>query len=400
MSGKSPEDLIAEFRNSYNPRIAVTVDMIATGTDIKPLEVLLFMRSVKSRVLYEQMIGRGTRVISDNDLSIVTKDAGSKHRFVIVDAVGVTENPKFDTQTLERKRHVPFPQLLQAVATGMIDADTLSSLAGRLAMLDRKLTEQDRYDVEAVSGGLSLNDLSNRLLDAVDPDVQFAAAQEATGEETPSPEAVAQAAAELQREAAKLLAANPRLRETLITIHQRNEQVIDDVTVDVLKEAGFDAAATERARSTVDSFRQFIEEHKDEITALELLYSRPYGQRQVTYADIKELASYPPAAAPQLDHGAALAGLCPGGAGQGAGHRSQAHADRHHLAGAPCGAGGGRAGPLSRGGAPTLCHVAGGPGGCRPHLHAGAALVAGPHRRADRAEPDDRAGGLRLRRLL
>ena len=67
-TGKKPEDLIAEFRNSYNPRIAVTVDMIATGTDIKPLEVVLFMRSVKSRSFFEQMKGRGVRVISEDDL--------------------------------------------------------------------------------------------------------------------------------------------------------------------------------------------------------------------------------------------------------------------------------------------------------------------------------------------
>ncbi len=111
VTGEQPEDLIAEFRNSYNPRIAVTVDMIATGTDIKPLEVLLFMRAGQVAHLFEQMKGRGTRVISANDLSIVTSDAGRKDHFVIVDAVGVTENPKLDTQTLERKRSVPFPQL-------------------------------------------------------------------------------------------------------------------------------------------------------------------------------------------------------------------------------------------------------------------------------------------------
>ncbi len=130
VSGVSPEDLINSFRNSYFPRIAVTVDMIATGTDIKPLEALLFMRPVRSRVLFEQMLGRGTRIINPEDLQAVTPDAREKTRFVIVDAVGVVEQEKVDTQTLERKRTVSFEKLLEQVAWGATDADTLSSLDG------------------------------------------------------------------------------------------------------------------------------------------------------------------------------------------------------------------------------------------------------------------------------
>jgi type I restriction enzyme, R subunit len=101
VTGVKTEDLIASFRNSYHPRIAVTVDMIATGTDIKPLEVLLFMRPVKSRVLFEQMLGRGTRVINSTDLQAVTPDARLKSHFVLVDAIGVIEQEKVETQTLD-----------------------------------------------------------------------------------------------------------------------------------------------------------------------------------------------------------------------------------------------------------------------------------------------------------
>ena len=118
VTGVKPEDLIASFRNSYNPRIAVTVDMVSTGTDIKPLEVLLFMRPVKSRVLFEQMLGRGTRVISETDLQAVTPDTRHRTHFVIVDAVGVVENPRADTQTMERKWTVPFDKLLEQVSWG------------------------------------------------------------------------------------------------------------------------------------------------------------------------------------------------------------------------------------------------------------------------------------------
>ena len=186
---------------------------------------------------------------------------------------------------------MPFPQLLQAVATGMVDSDTLTSLAARLATLERSLSEQDRYDVRTLSGGRSLHDLSHALLDAVDPDRHLAAAQADSGDDKPSPEAMEQAAGKLMREAARLLAANPDLRVKLVELHQRNEQVIDVVTVDEVLDAGYDPAALDLARSTVDTFRRYIETHKDEITALQLLYSRPYGQRALTYRDIQELAA-------------------------------------------------------------------------------------------------------------
>ena len=136
-----PENLISAFRTGYNPRIAVTVDMIATGTDIKPLEVLLFMRAVRSRVLFEQMLGRGTRVISETDFQAVTTTPNAhKTRFVIVDAVGVTEQELMDTGTVERKRSVPLKSLLEAVAVGAVDDDLLASLARRLSLMEKRLS--------------------------------------------------------------------------------------------------------------------------------------------------------------------------------------------------------------------------------------------------------------------
>ena len=68
---ENPKSVLSQFRNAYNPRIAVTVDMIATGTDVKPLECLLFMRDVKSKNYFEQMKGRGTRVLKPDDLKKV-----------------------------------------------------------------------------------------------------------------------------------------------------------------------------------------------------------------------------------------------------------------------------------------------------------------------------------------
>ena len=91
VSNLSPDQILQAFRNSYNPRIAVTVDMIATGTDVKPLEIVFFMRSVRSRGYFEQMKGRGVRVISETEMEQVNPGIKRKTRFVIVDAVGVCE---------------------------------------------------------------------------------------------------------------------------------------------------------------------------------------------------------------------------------------------------------------------------------------------------------------------
>jgi type I restriction enzyme R subunit len=295
-TGTPPETLIANFRNSYFPRVAVTVDMIATGTDIKPLEALLFLRAVKSRVLFEQMLGRGTRVINPNDLQAVTPDARLKDRFVIVDAVGIVEQEKMDTQTLERKPSKSFRQLLEAAALGVQDDDTLSSLAGRLVKLDRKLTEADRGRIHALGNGAAPAEIAQGILSAL--------------EWQPAPGTESTYEAQLSQ-AILPLAKNPDLRALLAEIHERNEQVLDTVSVDVLTEAGFAPEDSEKARATVESFRAFIEQHKDEITALQIIFSIPRGgdrahamrpnqstvradgvrPERLTYPAIKELAA-------------------------------------------------------------------------------------------------------------
>jgi type I restriction enzyme R subunit len=283
-SGTPPETLIANFRNSYYPRVAVTVDMIATGTDIKPLEALLFMRQVRSRVLFEQMLGRGTRVINPNDLQAVTPDARVKDRFVIVDAVGIVEQEKIDTQTLERKRSQSLRQLLEAVALGVQDDDTLSSLAGRLVKLDRKLSDADRSRIAATGAEQSPDEIARAILSALEPDSAI---------DAESSFDISRYEAQLEQ-AILPLAANPDLRALLAEIHERNEQTIDRVSVDALTEAGFAPEDSEKARATVESFRVFIEQHKDEITALQIIFAQPRrgGSRTaLTYPAIKELAA-------------------------------------------------------------------------------------------------------------
>ena len=284
------ESLIAEFRTSPQFRIAVTVDMIATGTDIRPLECLLFLRDVRSRVYFEQMKGRGTRVLTPTDLQSVSgADARAKTHFVIVDAVGVCESDKTDSRPLERQKSVAFDALLLGVALGKRDEDTLTSLAGRLARLDRELTPAVATELAALAGGQSLARLAGALLAATSPD---SAAARAAGKPGASPDEVApDLLAAAQKELVAAACApfdSPALRDALAKAKRDAEQTIDTVTADTVLAQGFDAAAKEKAAALVSSFREYIEQHRAEITALQLLYRRPYRQR-LTEGQLKEL---------------------------------------------------------------------------------------------------------------
>src|SRR6266478_4687808 len=213
-TGASPKELIQRFRNSPNPRIAVTVDMIATGTDIKPLEIVMFMRSVKSRSFFEQMKGRGVRVISDTDFQSVTPDAKTKTHFVIVDAVGVCERDKTDSRPLEQKPSVPLEKLMEHIAIGAREPELLSSLAGRLIRLEKRIESDVRAEVEKLSGGKTLSNIARDLLDAIDPDKIEAEAGRARPPGAPLQQADLQSASEkLAKEATKVIAANTDLRK-------------------------------------------------------------------------------------------------------------------------------------------------------------------------------------------
>ena len=291
-TGKKPEELLAEFRNSFNPRIAVTVDMIATGTDVKPLECLLFMRNINSAAYFEQMKGRGSRVVDADTLLGVTPDAKQKTHFVIVDAIGVCERDKTASKPLDRKPSVPLDKILDAVAKGMANADVVSTLAARLSRMEQEISEEQEQEIAAQAGGKSLTTLCHKLLESLDPDQNTARAAEKfripKGQE-PTEEQVEQVEQDAMREALKPFH-NPKLRETVLAIKRSLEQVIDETTKDELVRAGYDPKALEKAKSLITTFKQFIEDNKDEIEAIQVLYSRPY-RAGLRYRHVKELAA-------------------------------------------------------------------------------------------------------------
>lgn len=292
VTSAKPRDLIQAFRNGFEPRIAVTVDMIATGTDIKPIEIVMFMRAVKSRVLFEQMKGRGVRIIDPSDLKAVTPDAEAKTHFVIVDCVGMTDTQLCDTQPLERKKTVPFKTLLEHIAVGGTDPDVLSSLASRLSRLAKQCGPDEHKRITDVSEGVGLSDISRAIVSGLDPDRQISEARKAFGvpsEEKPTEEQIQQAREKLLKQATEPLATKPALRKLLQDLKKEVEQIIDEVSQDELLEAGASEQAKEKAKSLVTSFEQYLEENKDEIDALQFFYSQPYSKR-LQYKDIKELA--------------------------------------------------------------------------------------------------------------
>lgn len=290
-SGLKPEDLLSAFRNSFYPRIVVTVDMIATGTDVKPLEIVMFMRTVKSRTYFEQMKGRGVRICNPTEMAQATPDAGGeKTRFVIVDCVGVCEDEKMESAPLDSKRNVAFEKLLDAVAYGSTDDQVISSLASRLIRLDKKLDTAERESLEQAAG-LPMAQIAANMLHALDPDLHIEAARAELPEGAePSAAQVAAKAEELKRKAAEPLASNPQLRSQLVLVKQRADQIVDATSLDEVIEAGISDMSRDKARETVQSFRLFIEQHRDELTALRILYSKPYPMR-LHFADIKALAA-------------------------------------------------------------------------------------------------------------
>jgi type I restriction enzyme, R subunit len=276
------------FRTSPTLRIAVTVDMIATGTDVKPLECVFFMRDVRSASYFEQMKGRGARTIDDADYQAVTPDAETKTRFVLVDAIGVTEHSYLDACPLERSRSIPLKKLLDRAAALTLTEDEAATLASRLAKLELQLTPAERAELDRVAG-VAVRGIVSGLVAAVDPD-EHAKAIAAARAAAADPDSVDSTAViqTLVDRATRPLAANPELRTRILELRASHDQIIDEVSVDTLLDAR-GVVDIVHAREVVQSWSQYLADHRDEITALQVLFGRPGGPK-VNFAELRELA--------------------------------------------------------------------------------------------------------------
>jgi len=294
--GDDADSVLASFRNDYNPRIAVTVDMIATGTDVKPLEVLLFMRDVRSKGYYEQMKGRGVRSLDAESLKKVSNSAeGAKTHFVLIDAVGVEKSLKTESRPLERKPTLGLDSLLKGVAVGARDDDTVLSLGNRLVRLAKQLDDKALARIKQASGGLGLQDLARGLVQALDPDrvvadaLDTAKAAGITRSEATLLEAELDAARRKRVDAACQPFDAPALRDLIESARRDREQLIDHLNLDTVTRSEFAAQAQANAEAAVGKFREFLENHRDEIAALGFFYAQPYSRRELTLEMIEDL---------------------------------------------------------------------------------------------------------------
>ncbi|MCE2984122.1 MAG: DEAD/DEAH box helicase family protein, partial [Burkholderiales bacterium] len=290
------DSILSSFRNDYYPRIAVTVDMIATGTDVKPLEVLLFMRDVRSKGYYEQMKGRGVRSLDADGLKRVSNSAdGAKARFVLIDAVGVEKSLKTESRPLEKKPGVALKDLLQGVAVGHRDDDTVLSLANRLVRLAKQLDDKAQARIEKASGGIPVGELGKALINALNPDaivqtaINTAQAQGITRTEDCLSATEIEAARAARVAAACAPFDKPELRDVIDSARREHEQLIDHINLDQVTFAGFSQQAEAQAQTVIQTFAAYLKQHKDEIAALSFFYQQPYQRRQLTYDMVEEL---------------------------------------------------------------------------------------------------------------
>lgn len=290
-----PESILQQFRTAYYPRIAVTVDMIATGTDVKPIEVLVFMRDVRSRNYFQQMIGRGTRSLNKDDLIKVSPSAKlNKERFFIIDCMGAFKSLKVDYPVVDKKPSVPLKDLMR-LAVLQPDEDTLTSLAARLLRLDKQLTEKDRNKILELTGGKTIPEIAANLAKPFDPDFQFQTVAQTISlcpDEEPTEEQIKFVIQPFIQSAIRPFD-NPQLRDFIENARRNIYQIIDTANTDKVIHSGYDSQAKENAEEIINNFRKFIDENKDELIALRIYFSfsrdRARPVRDLNYNMIKDL---------------------------------------------------------------------------------------------------------------
>jgi type I restriction enzyme R subunit len=293
---EDPKTVLQQFRMSYYPRIAVTVDMIATGTDIRPLEVLLFMRDVKSRSYYEQMKGRGTRTCSLDELRSTGTPAAkfTKDHFVIIDAIGVEKSQKTDSRPLEKKPGLSLKEVLEGIAMGNKDEEMLTTLANRLIRLDKQINEKEKAAFAEKAGGKTINSVVKDLLNVYDADTVEILKLQAASDKPGASEEEINSTFKIQHskliEAATAVIDNYDLRNYIIDVRKKYDQYIDHINPDEITAMGWLADSKAAAENLVHDFKAWISAHKTEITALQLFYAQPYQRRELSYTMLKELA--------------------------------------------------------------------------------------------------------------
>lgn len=268
-SGDSNE-LIRQFRNDKEFRIAVTCTLVATGTDVKPLEVLIFMRDVASEPLYIQMKGRGVRTIGDDQLRNVTPNAFSKDCFFLVDAVGVTESPKLTPEPGEDPvQTITLKRLLELLTHGNVNDDYLRLIASRLARIYNKCTVKQREEFQKLAHS-GMQEIATAIFKAFEK------------ESLPPYESIEEPNLERKGLVAPLTH-HPEARQYLLILAAGFIETLMPGE-DNLISKGF---SQEEAIEVTSAFEAYCDEHQDEIEALRMIYNN--NGEPLTYASLKDL---------------------------------------------------------------------------------------------------------------
>lgn len=280
---ENPEQLISDFRNDAAFRIAVTVDMIATGTDVKPLECVLFLRGVSSATYFEQMKGRGARTIDVDEFQRVTPDARAKEKFLLVDPVGVTDSPLVDAKPLQpaSQRQVSLEKLLNKAASQAITVEEAAALGSRLTKLNQQITPGERAELTELADCETVLEIAQDLERATDEEAQEAAFH-AGGEA---------AQRRLVLDAVRTLAERPELRDRILNIRRKYDLPYDEHTLDRVLSVEARLMGEHSSQQTVQDWRQYMADNADEIAALRVAFSDPRCDPAEVYRSLKRLAA-------------------------------------------------------------------------------------------------------------
>lgn len=267
--------LIKSFRNDKAFRIAVTVTLVATGTDVKPLEILLFMRDVNSESLYIQMRGRGCRKISDDALRNVTPNADTKDQFFLVDAIGVTKH-KMTNHPPETEGgdgvNISLEKLLEQITHGYLPDDNLRLLASRLSRINDKATEAQRAEFEKLSG-MGMKEMALNIFDAFDK-----------GKLAAEPFVSSNQPNILRKGLVAPLSLHEKARKYLLILNAGFVKILQPGK-DVLVSSGF---SVEDAQQTISEFEAYLQQHRDEEEAIRIIAENT-GE-PITYDMLTDLA--------------------------------------------------------------------------------------------------------------
>ncbi len=270
-SAGDSNELIRQFRNDKDFRIAVTCTLVATGTDIKPLEVVMFMRDVESLPLYIQMKGRGVRTIGDEQLRNVTPNAFSKDCFYLVDAVGVTEHEKTIPTAADEPttKIITLKELLERISHGYLPDEYLQRLAATLSRIYNKADNSQRNEFARLAHD-GMKELASRIYDAIDNNSlpPFININEPNNE---------------RKGLVAPLANHADARRYLLILAAGFVNTLMPGE-DTLISKGF---SIEEAQNTTEAFEEFCREHTDEIEALRIIYNNE-GE-PITYSMLKDL---------------------------------------------------------------------------------------------------------------